>query len=163
MSQRTSTITTPKKNLKGTMVLFSAIVIGIFIFMLAAVLIGQSRGALMPSLNKNHTAISIVMAVVALGALYLARLVYAKEVLAAKNSLNPLNEKLNKHRQALIKYLLICEMPVMLSIILYLLTANFIFEVYAGVFLGFMLTMAPTKKKVVELLALNSQEQQELE
>jgi hypothetical protein len=162
MSQRTSTITTPKKNLKGTMILFSAIVISIFIFMLAAVLIGQSRGALMPALNKSHTLISIGMAVVSLGALYLARMVYSKEVLAAKNSLNPLNEKLNKHRQALIKYLLICEMPVMLSIILYLLTANFVFEVYAGVFLGFMLTMTPTRKKIIELLELSSQEQQEI-
>jgi len=52
---------------------------------------------------------------------------------------------------------------VMLSIILYLLSANFVFQVYAGVFLGFMLTMTPTKKKVAEQLGLNSMEVQELQ
>ena len=82
---------------------------------------------------------------------------------AAKNSIDPLNETLNLHRQSLIKYLLILEMPVMLSIILYLLCANFVFQVYAGVFLGFMLTMTPTKKKVAEQLSLNSMEAQELQ
>ena len=159
---RSSAITTPRKNLKGTLVLFIAIVAGIFIFMLAAVLIGQNRGALMPALNKQHNMLSIVMAAVAFGGLFLARKILDKDLASAKNSLNPLNEKLSMHRQALIKYLIICEMPAMLSIILFLLTANFIFEVYAGVFLGFMLTVLPVKKKVIEQLELSQQEQGEL-
>jgi hypothetical protein len=46
-------ITTPKKNLKATFILFLSIVIGIFLFMLAAIIIGQTRGPLMPALNKN--------------------------------------------------------------------------------------------------------------
>lgn len=163
MNQPISPAASPKKNLKGTFILFLAIVVGIFLFMLVAVLIGHNKGALMPSLNQHHRIISIGMAILSIGSLYLAKRVFSKEVTAAKNSLNPLTEKLNLHRSALIKYLLICEMPVMLSIILYLLTANFIFQVYAGVFVGFMLTMTPTRKKVAELLELDAQEQQELE
>ena len=154
--------TTPKKNLKGTFILFLSIVIGIFVFMLVAIIIGQTRGPLMPALNKNYRLTVIITAAVSIVCLYFAKALFAKEMEAAKNSINPLNEKLNLHRQSLIKYLLILEMPVMLSIILYLLCANFVFQVYAGVFLGFMLTMTPTKKKVAELLDLNGVEVQEL-
>jgi hypothetical protein len=154
--------TTPRKNLKASMILFLAIVIGIFIFMLIAIVIGQSRGPLQPDLNKYHTTIAIGMGVISFGCLLAARQLFNKGVLAAKNSLNPLNEKLNMHRNALIKYLFICEMPVFLSIIIFMLTGNFIFQVFAAVFIGFMLTVMPTRKKVTEDLGLSSQEQQEL-
>lgn len=154
---------TPKKNLKGTFILFLSIVIGIFLFMLVAIIVGQTKGPLMPALNKNYRLMVIITAAVSIVCLYFARSLFAKDIEAAKNSINPLNEKLNLHRQSLIKYLLICEMPVMLSIILYLLTAEFVFQVYAGVFLGFMLTMTPTKKKIAEQLGLNSMEVQELQ
>lgn len=155
--------TTPKKNLKGTFILFLSIVIGIFLFMLVAIIVGQTKGPLMPDIRKNYRLMVIIAAAVSIVCLYFARALFAKDIEAAKNSINPLNEKLNLHRQSLIKYLLICEMPVMLSIILYLLTAYFVFQVYAGVFLGFMLTMTPTKKKVAELLDLNGIEVQELQ
>src|SRR5689334_23307202 len=154
--------TTPKKNLKVTFILFLSIVIGIFLFMVAAIIIGQTRGPLMPSLNKNYRLMVIITLAVSIVCLYFAKTLLAKEMEAAKNSINPLNEKLNLHRQSLIKYLLISEMPVMLSIILYLLIGNFVFQVYAGIFVGFMLTMTPTKKKVGEQLGLSGMEVQEL-
>jgi hypothetical protein len=162
MSKQVSVIT-PKKNWKGTFILFLSIVIGIFLFMLVAIMIGQTKGPLMPVLKKNYRLLVIITAAISIVCLYFARQLFTKDMEAAKNSLNPLNEKLNQHRQSLIKYLLICEMPVMLSIILYLLTADFVFQVYAGVFLGFMLTMTPTKKKVAEQLGLNGMEVQELQ
>jgi hypothetical protein len=37
------------------------------------------------------------------------------------------------------------------------------FQVYAAVFLGFILTMIPTRKRVAEQLELNAEEQLELE
>ena len=157
-----ATATTPKKNLKASLILFLAITTGIFIFMLIAIVVGQSRGPLSPDLNKHYTALAIGMAVISFAALLGARMVFNKGITFAKNSVNPLNEKLNMHRNALIKYLFICEMPVFLSIIIYMLTGNFIFQIYAAVFIGFMLTVMPTRKKVTEDLGLSSQEQQEL-
>jgi hypothetical protein len=157
-----STTTTPKKNLRASLILFLAIVTGIFIFMLIAIVIGQSRGPLSPDLNKHHTTIAIGMAVISFACLLGARQVFNKGVAAAKNSVNPLNERLSMHRNALIRYLFICEMPVFLSIIIFMLTGNFIFQVYAAVFIGFMLTVMPTRKKVADDLGLSSQEQQEL-
>lgn len=153
---------TPKKNLKATLILFISIVTGIFLFMLVAIIIGQTRGPLAPELNKNYRVIAIAMAAVSFGCLFFARQQYVKGVATAKDSLNPLNDKLNLHRSALIKYLFICEVPVFLSIIVFMLTGNFVFQIYAAVFVGFMLTVMPTRKKVSAELALGSQEQQEL-
>ena len=155
-------VNTPKQNLKASFILFLSIVIGIFIFMIVAILVGQTRGPLVPKLNQYHTAIAIGMAIVSFGCLFLARQQYAKGIEAAKKSLNPLNEKLNMHRNALIRYLFICEVPVFLSIITYMFTGNFIFQIYVAIFIGFMLTVMPTRTKVTEDLRLGSQERQEL-
>jgi hypothetical protein len=163
MSQSRSATHTPKKNLKGTFVLFLSVVISIFVFMLVAILFGQSRGALMPGLNRHHVLSTIVMVAVSFICLLMAKRLFNMGIAAAKNSLNNLDAKLNLHRTALIKYVVLCEIPVLLSIVLFLLTGNFVFQVYAGVFVGFMLTMTPTRKKVAELLELNRLEQQELE
>jgi len=57
---------TPKKNLKGTFILFLSIVIGIFVFMMVAIIIGQTRGPLMPALNKNYRLTVIITAAVSI-------------------------------------------------------------------------------------------------
>jgi hypothetical protein len=163
MSQPVSSFTTPKKNLQGTLILFASIVISIFLFMIVAVIIGQNKGPLMPSVNKYHTVFTLGMAVLSFVCLLMAKRIYNKAISDAKNSLNPLTNKLNQHRSALIKYLVICEVPVILSILLFLLTGNFVFQVYAGVFLGFMLAVAPIRRRVIAELELDGQQQKELE
>lgn len=163
MNQTVSAENSPRKNLKGTLVLFLSVVAGIFLFMLGAILVGQIKGPLVPALNKYHTLIMVAMAAISFVCLLIAKRVFTKEIDLAKNSLKSLNEKLNLHRTALIKYIIICEAPVMLSIVLFLLTGNFVFQVYAGVFIGFMLTMLPARKKVAEQLQLDGLQQQELE
>lgn len=163
MSKSLSSTGTPAKNLKGTLILFLSIVISIFLFMLIAILFGQARGALKPELNRHHTVLTIGMVIVSFACLLVSRQLFAKGMEAAKNSLNALEGKLNLHRTTLIRYLVLCEIPVLLSIILFLLTGNFVFQIYAGVFIGFMLTATPTRKKVAEQLGLSSRQQQELE
>lgn len=152
-----------KKNWKGTWILFLSIVASIFLFMLVAIIFGQSRGPLVPTLNKYHTLLMIGMAAVSFGCLLAAKQVFTKGIELAKNSLNTLTDKLNLHRTALVKYVIFCEIPVMLSIVLFLLTGNFAFQIYAGVFIGFMLTMTPTRSKIAEQLQLTGQQQQELD
>jgi hypothetical protein len=88
---------------------------------------------------------------------------FSKRIADAKKTLNPLNEKLNQHRTALIRFLVICEMPVLLSIILFIFTGNFVFQLYAAIFLGFMLAVAPIPRRVIAELELDEQQQKELE
>jgi hypothetical protein len=157
------TIKNPRQNWKHTMRFFISLMAGIFGFILVAIVIGQFKGALMPALNKYRVAFMGGMAIISFACLLIAKKSFVKELEVAKNSLNPLNEKLNLYSNALVKYIIICDMPVMLGIILFLLTGNFAFLVYAAAFLGFMLIMLPTRRKVAEQLDLTQQEQLELE
>jgi hypothetical protein len=163
MSQRVSSLAAPNKNLQSTLILFASILVGIFLFMMIAVFINQTKGPLAPVLNKYQPALSWTMAAFTFVCLFAARRVFREGLAAAKNSLNPLNDKLNQHRSALVRYLVICEMPSLLSIILFMLTGNFVFQVYAGVVLGFMLAVTPARRKVIAELELDGQQQKELE
>ena len=163
MSQPVSLLTTPKKNLKATMTLFIAVVVGVFIFMLTAVFIGQTKGPLIPELSKYKDLFTWLMAALSIICFWVAKRLFNKGMAAAKNSLNSLNGKLNQHRSALTKYLVICEMPAILSILLFLFIGNFVFQVYAAIFLGLMLAVTPVPRRVAILLELDGQEQKELE
>jgi MFS family permease len=161
-----STATSPasaKENLRATLIIFSGIVTGVFVFMLVAVFISQTNGPFVPGLNKYQTIITWGIAAFSLVCLIVGRHVLRKDILAAKISLNPLNDKLNKYRSSLIRYLVICEVPALLGVILFMLTGNFVFQVFSAVLLGFMLAAAPIRRRAAAALELNGSEQSELE
>ena len=151
------------KQLKQTSILFRAVIAGMALFMLIAVVVNQANGPMAPSLNEYRTIISAALITIAFTCSIMAKYLFAKGIRDAKNSLNLLPAKLNRHRISLITYLAFAELPVMLSVISFLLTGNFVYEVYACVFLGFILVMFPSRKRVSEQLDLDGQEQIELE
>lgn len=154
---------TAKKTLKTTMVLFFAIVTAVFVFMMTAIFLNESNGPLVAGLNKHTSTIMWITGIVSLVCLVAARKILWKGLTTAKNSLNPLQSKLTQYRASLIRYLVICEMPALLSVILFMLTGDFIFLAFSAVFLGFMLAAAPVRRRVITALDLNGSEQQELE
>ena len=145
------------------MVLFASIVVSVLLLMLIAIFISQTKSVLVPELSKHKTLFTWSMAALSIICFLAAKRVFNKGIAAAKNSLNPLNDKLNQHRSALIKYLAICEIPALLSILLFLFTGDFVFQVYAAIFLGFMLAMTPVSRRVAASLELDWQQQKELE
>jgi len=54
-------------------------------------------------------------------------------------------------------------MPALLGILLFLFTGDFVYQVYAAIFLGFMLAMTPIPRRVAASLELDGQQQKELE
>ena len=163
MKQHDSSVAMPKKNLQGTLMFFASIVTGVFLLMLIAVFINQAKGPLAPELKKYHSGFIWGMAVLSFICLFAAKRVFSKKVVDAKKSLNSLNDKLNQHRSALIRYLVLCEVPAFVSILLFMFTGDFIFQVYAAIGLGFMLAVAPIRRRVVADLELDGQQQKELE
>jgi len=163
MSNSTTSNVSARGNLRATMITFSAIVAGVFVFMLVAVFIAQTNQPLIPGLDKYESVINWGTAIFSLTCLGMARMVLMKGTAAAKNSLKPLQDKLRQYRLSLIRYLLICELPALISIILFMLTGNFVFQVVAAVFLGFMLAVSPIRRRVIAALELNDLEQSELE
>jgi hypothetical protein len=163
MNQFVSLITKPKKSLQRTLIFFTAIVFDIFLFILIAVTIGQAKGLLVLSLNKYNATLNWVMAALSFICLFTARQVFNRGIVAAKNSLNPLNDKLKQRSSALVRYLVICEVSALVSILLFMLAGNFMFRVFAGILFGFMMAMVPVRRRVVAEPELNGQHQRELE
>lgn len=163
MSRPVSLVATPKKHLKITMVLFAAIVTGILLFMLVALFINHTSGPLLPRFNKYTTVLVGATTILSMLCWLAGRRLFQKGTMAAKDSLKPLNDKLNAYRLSLVKCLAIVELAVILNILLFLFTGNFVFQVYGAVLLGFMLAIAPVKRRVNSQLELDWEQQKELE
>ena len=153
----------PQQQLKQTRLLFTAILSGVLIFLLVAVVVNETMGVLKPSLLVYLTEARLVIAIVSFTAMLTAKRLFTRDMETAKKSLIHLSDKLNHYRSALIKYVAICEVPAMVAIILFLFMGNFIFIVYAAVLIGFIAVMMPSRKKIITLLDLDSGEQLELE
>ena len=110
-----SSPTTPsasaKENLRATLIIFFAIVTGVFVFMLVAIFLNQSNGPFIPGINKYETSIIWGAGTFSFACLVVARRILWKGITAAKNSLNTLQDKLTQYRSSLIIYLAICEVP----------------------------------------------------
>jgi hypothetical protein len=163
MSSSSTSSASAKENLRATLIVFFGIVTGVFVFMLVAIFINQVNGPVIPDLNKYYTVVIWCMVAVSIVCLIAGRKMLSKGTAAAKNSLNPLQDKLSQYRSTLIRYLVICEVPALAGVIFFLLTGNFAFQLFSAVFLGFMLGVAPIRRRVVTALELTGSEQSELE
>ncbi len=152
-----------KEILRGLMILTAAMATGVFLFMVVAVVMNQINGPPGLQWKEYQVQLSWIVAVVCIICFLMARWNFSKGIQAAKNSINPLNEKLNRYRTSLIQYLAVCEAPALLSIVIFILTGYFVFLVFAAVMLGFMLAVVPLRRRVVTALELNWEEQKELD
>jgi hypothetical protein len=152
-----------KQLLKQMQILAIAMSAGVFLFILVAVILNQLNGPLMPEMLEHKKTLTIVVAISSFITLLIAKQTWTKAIQAAKISLNPLSDKLNQYRTALVKYLALCEVPALAGIILFLFTGEFIFIAIAAVMVGYMLANLPAKKKVIENLELDLMQQKELE
>jgi FtsH-binding integral membrane protein len=153
----------PKEMFKALQTLFSAMVIGFFIFIVVSVFVVQVKALSQSALAGYQKVIVWIMAAISLICLIVARMAFNKGITEAKNSLNPLPDKLSGFRNSLIRYLAICEAPALANIIAFMLTGNFVFLVFASVLLGFMLSAAPIRRRVVAMLELDWEQQKELD
>lgn len=154
---------TPKENFRAIRVLFSALVIGVVLFILMAVIIHRLNGPLAHEIKEyNRIFIGIAVAL-ALICLLIASQLYRKGILAAKNLTGPLNNKLNNYRSFLVKYLALCEGPALFGVVIFLITGEFWVLAITGIMLMAMLSVAPTPKRVITDLNLDWKEQKELE
>lgn len=163
MNQQETTPGKLKQMMRSILIVFIGIAAGLFLFMLIATVINEVKGPLQPALNEYSKVLLIAITVISFTCLVAAKMLFNKLLTKAKDSVNSLQEKLNKYTAALILYMAICEGPGLLSVILFLMTGNFAFLVFACVLLGFILAMLPVRKKIAEQLALNWEEEQALE
>lgn len=158
-----NTNSSAKEQLRATLIVFIAVVIGLFMFFLVALYVHQSNGPMAPELMEHRSLITMSVAILSFLAMIVARKLFNKGIRIAKESLIPVEAKLNKHRSSLILYMAVCEAPAILGIVFFMLTGHFVLLVYAAVLLGFILAMIPVRKRVIGQLGLDWQQQQELD
>jgi hypothetical protein len=163
MSQNLQTPATPKENLRAARIVFWAIIAGAVIFSIIVFIINKIQGHLMPEAEQYATLFLYIVSIVAAVCLIIAMRTYKKGVAVAKESLIPLQDKLNLYRTTLVRYIALCEGPAIFSIVAFFVTGNYYLFVITAIMIAAMLAKAPTRQRVTNELALDWQQQQELD
>lgn len=153
----------PKHNLRTIRILFWAVIGGALMFAVSVLGLGFAGMDIIAKGNEFTTVFWIVAAMLAVMALLIAGRLYRRSIATAKDSLIPLNDKLNSYRTALIVYIALCEGPALFAIIAYLLTGNVYLLSVTAVMIFAMLRKMPSQRRVAADLSLDWQQQQELE
>jgi hypothetical protein len=154
---------TRPQHLKALQLLTGILMAGIVIFTAICVGINYADSFGGNKLDQQTAGIfsltAIILAVLLFG---VARVSYNKSIKQAANLTGSFTDKLNFYRSLLIKYLALCEGAAIYSVITFFLTGDYRVLLITAFMVLAMATVWPSKKRVVELLQLNWQEEQEL-
>ena len=153
----------PKDDLRAIRIIFAAIIAGALIFALITLVMIQGEGFPSAGIESYQDTIFWIAAGITLLCFILGWNMYKKRLAVAKDSLIPLNDKLNHYRAALILYIALCEGPALFGIILFFITGYYYFLVLTGLMIVAMLVKMPTLSRVTNDLGLDWQQQQEFE
>jgi F0F1-type ATP synthase membrane subunit c/vacuolar-type H+-ATPase subunit K len=154
---------TPKDDLRGMRILCLALIAGMAIFSLVISVLLLTKAA--PPLFElrgyfpllTGAAVTIAGICVVIG---MKR--YNKTVKEAVSQTISLQDKLNQYRTALISFMACCEMPGLLAIIGLFMTGNFLLLIVPFLMILLMASKIPTAQKLIILLGLDWNEQQQL-
>lgn len=153
----------PKDNLRMMKILVAALIIGIVLFSVMAYVINQLNGRILDEIDTFIDTILIsAVVLLAIGCLSFAFINYNKQVKQLKDLSMPLNVRLNKYRAILIKFMALCEGPALFSIIVVFLTGDFRVFAVTVILTATMFLKMPTKQRIIDVLQLNWNDQQEL-
>lgn len=141
-----------KQLLKSILMLFITMISVLTVVLLIGIVFVQTIGATMPELQAHRQWLVIGIAVISFVCRLIAKKRITQAIESAKNSQNSLSDKLTKYRSALIVYIAISELPILLSIVLSILTGDFVFQVLAAILLGYLLAVIPIKERVLRQL-----------
>jgi uncharacterized membrane protein YidH (DUF202 family) len=156
----TSTI---KDELRGIRILAAALIIGVIIFAIITVVINQINGAFLDSEIISIRAYLLpFMSGLALLALLIARNQYQKQIRAIREGNDELRDKIVKYRAAIILYMAICEGMAMFSIVLFLLSGEYLLLLVTGAMLFLMAARLYAINGISAELDLSWEEQEAL-
>ena len=163
MTEPIATPLKPSQAIRSFKILVGALMIGMSFFALIILLLNQVNGPVMPPGPDNINTIFLLIATgLAIICLLAAFMGYNSRMKAIRNSVISLGDKLNQYREALIRYMALCEGPGLFSVIVFFLTGDYMVLIITGVLLIAMFARFPQKQKIIDELALDWKEQQEL-
>jgi hypothetical protein len=155
---------TPKENLRAMRILSAALATGASLFAIICIVMDKLKQDDEAAPMKKYEAIFLAISIGAAFICFLSALANYKRGLAiAKGSLISLDERLNLYREALIRYLALCEIPTLLAIIFFFFAGYYYLLLVRAAMIVAMLTKWPSKNRVITDLELDWKQQQELE
>lgn len=141
----------------------TALSVGVIIFTLVSVGINQFNGPfLQEKIEKISSFLLPLMTGLALLALLMARYLYQQRIRAIREGSDDLKGKMDKYRAAVTLYLAICEGMALFSVVLFLLSGDYLLLIITGAMLLLMLGRLFAIRGVATELNLSWQEQEEL-
>lgn len=131
---------------KALSVLTSALIGGIILFSLIAVVIHFVKGRFINDENSINTAFTILLLIAAF-VIFGARWIYNKRVNALKETNQTSKEKLDLFRAITITHMALCEIPALLSIIAFLIFGSFLLFLPVAMALVEMILKFPTQQR----------------
>lgn len=152
-----------KQELKAIRVYAAALLVGVILFTLVSIGVNQFSGDLMKEkLDGFRSYLLPGITGLALLAMMVARQQYQKRINLIRTGSFDLRGKIGKYREAVVVYMAICDATALFSIILFMLSGDFLLLIVTGAMLLLMAARLYAIKGVAAELELNWQEQQEL-
>lgn len=162
MNESSPTPSSYGKDIRAMKILFNAILAGAIMFSLIVLGLNTVNQPVSPFKEFENIVLGVALAI-SLGCFVVARNSYNRSMDAAKDSLISLPDKLNEYRAALIRYLALCEGPALVGIILFFVTGNYFMFIITALMIAAMLAKVPGRQRVIDELALDWQQQQQLD
>lgn len=134
----------------------------LLIFLVVVLVLVESGGAMLPALNSYYSTLVAGLVIFAFACIMAGKKILSRAAVNAKNSINPLEGKLNGYRTAFVIYLALMEAPALISLLAYLFTGGFPFLALAAVLLGLLIAGRPTVAGMVTTLDLDAVEAEQL-
>lgn len=150
----------PKEALKTLRILHFALLAGMIFFSLVALFLFYN--GLEPIDVELSRAFTYIIPIFVVSGYATSHLLFRNRMGVARAA-KDLTEKLTHYRAALIVRLALLEGPAFFAIVAYMLTSELIFLGWAAIIIVYFITLWPTPAKIVADLALNYNEQHELE
>ena len=150
-------------DIKANKILVAALICGVLIFSIIVAILNWMNGPALAGEEAKYNNI-FIYAVIAVGIICIAISTYRynKEMSSLKGGSLSLIEKFSKYRTILIKHMAVCEFGAIFSVIIIFLIGELKLFAITTLILATMMSKMPTKKRIVDELELNWNEQQEL-
>jgi hypothetical protein len=163
MEPDNQTATTPKDDIRGMRILCLALMVGIIMFSLFTILIiGPGKIAIIKGIRGYFPIILAAAVTIAAISVAVGIRMYNKKLRETVSQTISLADKLNQYRSALILFMACCEMPALLAITVFFMSGNYLLFIVPGLMVLLMASRIPTAQKLITLLQLDWNDQQQL-
>lgn len=139
--------------LKGLLMVFSALLIGLVTFALMAVWLNNYT-EFNVGLSEMNNIFLVILLTIGVGCYAASKMLFKKQIETAKRNLD-LKSKLVEYRSALVMKYALIEAPAFTGIVFYMLTNDYLMLSFSGVLIVLFYFNKPSKETIARELELN--------